>query len=59
MFEILRQSLTTGIATTRYPQTPPEVSANARGRPVIDFANWKDARVAEAVCPHRRDREHR
>jgi len=51
MFEILRKSLTTGIVTTRYPQAPAEVSSQARGRPEIDFANWRDARLAVAACP--------
>src|SRR5439155_1748537 len=48
---ILRKSLRTGVVTTRYPTTPPEVSSQARGRPEIDFANWKDARPAAGVCP--------
>jgi Ni,Fe-hydrogenase III small subunit/ferredoxin len=51
MFEILRKSLATGIVTTDYPETPAEVSSQARGRPEIDFANWKDARPAVAACP--------
>ncbi len=51
MFETLRQSLKTGIVTTAYPQTPPEVSNRTRGRPEIDWAKWKDARSAAAVCP--------
>ena len=51
MFEILRKSLATGIVTTAYPQTPAEVSSQARGRPEIDFPNWKDARPAVAACP--------
>ncbi|MDD2763277.1 MAG: NADH-quinone oxidoreductase subunit NuoB [Opitutaceae bacterium] len=51
MFETLRQSLKTGVVTTSYPQTPPDVSAHARGRPEIDWANWKDARPAAAICP--------
>jgi Ni,Fe-hydrogenase III small subunit/formate hydrogenlyase subunit 6/NADH:ubiquinone oxidoreductase subunit I len=51
MFEILRKSLATGIVTTDYPETPAEVSRQARGRPEIDFANWKDARPAVAACP--------
>ena len=51
MFEILRKSLATGIVTTRYPQVPAEVSSQARGRPEIDFANWRDARPAVAACP--------
>jgi Ni,Fe-hydrogenase III small subunit/ferredoxin len=51
MFEILRKSLATGIVTTDYPQTPAEVSSQARGRPEIDFPNWKDARPAIAACP--------
>jgi Ni,Fe-hydrogenase III small subunit/formate hydrogenlyase subunit 6/NADH:ubiquinone oxidoreductase subunit I len=51
MFETLRQSFKTGVVTTSYPDTPPEVSRRARGRPEIDWANWKDARPATAVCP--------
>src|SRR5438034_4762538 len=51
MFEILRKSFATGVVTTSYPQTPAEVSNQARGRPEIDFSNWKDARPAAAVCP--------
>lgn len=51
MLQILRKSFVTGVVTTTYPETPPEVSSNARGRPEIDFANWKDARPAAAICP--------
>src|SRR3989442_983659 len=51
MFEILRKSLGTGVVTTSYPETPPEVSNRARGRPEIDWINWKDARPASAICP--------
>jgi Ni,Fe-hydrogenase III small subunit/formate hydrogenlyase subunit 6/NADH:ubiquinone oxidoreductase subunit I len=51
MFEIVRQSLKTGVVTTSYPKTPPEVSSRARGKPEIDWANWKDARPAAAICP--------
>src|SRR5438093_5073515 len=51
MFDILRKSLATGVVTTTYPKTPPEVSTRARGRPEIDWANWKDARPAAAICP--------
>ena len=51
MFETLRQSLKTGVVTTKYPDTPPEVTARARGKPEIDWANWKDARPASAICP--------
>ena len=51
MFGILGKSLSTGVVTTTYPATPPEISARARGRPEIDWANWKDARPATAVCP--------
>jgi Ni,Fe-hydrogenase III small subunit/formate hydrogenlyase subunit 6/NADH:ubiquinone oxidoreductase subunit I len=51
MFDIIRQSLKTGVVTSRYPDAPPPVSARARGRPEIDWANWKDARPAAAVCP--------
>lgn len=51
MFNILRQSVSTGIVTTSYPATPAAVSGAARGRPEIDFAACKDARKAAAVCP--------
>jgi Ni,Fe-hydrogenase III small subunit/formate hydrogenlyase subunit 6/NADH:ubiquinone oxidoreductase subunit I len=51
MFETLRQSLKTGVVTTSYPETPPEVSRRARGKPEIDWAHWKDARPAAAICP--------
>jgi hypothetical protein len=53
MFETLRQSFKTGIVTTSYPATPPEVSSHTRGKPEIDWANWKDARPAAAICPTR------
>lgn len=51
MFEIISQSLKTGIATTSYPCTEPVTSAIARGRPQIDYSQWKDARPAAASCP--------
>src|SRR5882724_127413 len=51
MFNLLRKSLGTGVVTTRYPEAPPEVSARARGRPEIDWVNWKDVRPAATVCP--------
>jgi Ni,Fe-hydrogenase III small subunit/formate hydrogenlyase subunit 6/NADH:ubiquinone oxidoreductase subunit I len=51
MFNVLPKSLQTGVVTTFYPATPPEVSPLARGRPEIDWTAWKDARPAAAVCP--------
>ena len=51
MFEILRKSLRTGVVTTSYPDAPAEISQAARGKPEIDWANWKDARPAATVCP--------
>src|SRR5438874_13083807 len=51
MLQILRKSLATGVVTTMYPDVPAQVSSNSRGRPEIDFAAWKDARPAAAVCP--------
>lgn len=51
MFEILRKSLRTGVVTTAYPDAPADISQAARGKPEIDWANWKDARPAAAVCP--------
>ncbi|HEY2951911.1 MAG TPA: NADH-quinone oxidoreductase subunit NuoB [Verrucomicrobiae bacterium] len=51
MFEVLRKNLSTGVVTTSYPDTPAEVSSRARGKPEIDWASWKDARPATAICP--------
>ncbi len=51
MFGILGKSLSTGVVTENYPATPPEISLRARGKPEIDWANWKDARPAAAICP--------
>lgn len=51
MFEILQKSLRTGVVTTGYPDAPAEISKAARGKPEIDWAKWKDARPAAAVCP--------
>jgi Ni,Fe-hydrogenase III small subunit/formate hydrogenlyase subunit 6/NADH:ubiquinone oxidoreductase subunit I len=51
MFEVLRKSLKTGVVTVRYPDTPAEVSSRARGKPEIDWVNWKDARPAAHICP--------
>jgi Ni,Fe-hydrogenase III small subunit/formate hydrogenlyase subunit 6/NADH:ubiquinone oxidoreductase subunit I len=51
MFEILRKSRRTGIVTTSYPETPVEISRFGRGRPEIDWLQWKDARPAAAACP--------
>ena len=51
MFDVLRQSLKTGVVTTRYPNTPPEVSSRARGCPQINWPDWKDARPAANICP--------
>lgn len=51
MFETLRQSFKTGVVTTAYPSAPAQVSPHARGKPEIDWVNWKDARPAAAVCP--------
>jgi Ni,Fe-hydrogenase III small subunit len=51
MFDVIRQSLKTGVVTAGFPAAPGEISARARGRPEIDWANWKDARPAAAACP--------
>jgi Ni,Fe-hydrogenase III small subunit/formate hydrogenlyase subunit 6/NADH:ubiquinone oxidoreductase subunit I len=51
MFGILGKSLSTGVVTENYPTTPPEISARGRGKPEIDWANWKDAQPATAICP--------
>src|SRR5882724_7370629 len=51
MFNVLPKSLRIGVVTTAYPEAPAELSARARGRPQIDWSNWKDARPAAAICP--------
>lgn len=51
MFNTVRKSLSTGVVTSPYPAAPAAVSSRARGRPQIDFAQWRDARPAAAVCP--------
>jgi Ni,Fe-hydrogenase III small subunit/formate hydrogenlyase subunit 6/NADH:ubiquinone oxidoreductase subunit I len=51
MFKILQRSLQSGVVTTRYPAAPAQIPANFRGAPRFDFANWRDARPAAAVCP--------
>ncbi|HTL16865.1 MAG TPA: NADH-quinone oxidoreductase subunit NuoB [Patescibacteria group bacterium] len=52
MFEVLRKSLATGIVTGPFPALPNDAAARfARGRPEIDFANWKDARLGVEACP--------
>jgi Ni,Fe-hydrogenase III small subunit len=52
MFDILRKSLATGIVTEAGPAaTSGFARCVGRGRPEIDFANWKDARPAVAACP--------
>jgi Ni,Fe-hydrogenase III small subunit/formate hydrogenlyase subunit 6/NADH:ubiquinone oxidoreductase subunit I len=51
MFDILRKSLSTGVVTTNYPASTPEISSAARGRPEIDFTRLPDARPPAVVCP--------
>jgi Ni,Fe-hydrogenase III small subunit/formate hydrogenlyase subunit 6/NADH:ubiquinone oxidoreductase subunit I len=51
MLKILHKSFATGVVTTSYPATPAEVSPQARGKPEIDWATWKDARPAATICP--------
>jgi Ni,Fe-hydrogenase III small subunit len=52
MFEIIRKSLATGIVTKQSPfDGGVPGSGFGRGRPQIDFANWKDAHPAVEACP--------
>lgn len=51
MFGILGKSFKTGIVTADYPPATPELSQYARGKPEIDWPNWRDARPATAICP--------
>lgn len=50
MFDILRHSFRTGIATTPYPKAPVE-ALKGRGKPEVNWAEWMDARLAAAACP--------
>jgi Ni,Fe-hydrogenase III small subunit/formate hydrogenlyase subunit 6/NADH:ubiquinone oxidoreductase subunit I len=51
MFKILQKTFKTGIVTTPYPERPPKLPDNVRGRPSFDFEKWQDARPAAQVCP--------
>jgi Ni,Fe-hydrogenase III small subunit/formate hydrogenlyase subunit 6/NADH:ubiquinone oxidoreductase subunit I len=51
MFKILQRSLQTGVVTAAYPNAPARISTSFRGAPRFDFADWRDARPAAAVCP--------
>ncbi len=51
MFKILQKTFDTGLVTTGYPDAPAQIPSNFRGAPRFDFANWRDARTAAAVCP--------
>jgi Ni,Fe-hydrogenase III small subunit/formate hydrogenlyase subunit 6/NADH:ubiquinone oxidoreductase subunit I len=51
MFKILQRSLSNGVVTGGYPDAPARIPAKFRGAPRFDFANWRDARPAAAVCP--------
>ena len=51
MFRILQKTISTGVVTTSYPNTPAQVSESFRGRPAFDFERWRDARPAAEVCP--------
>lgn len=51
MFKILQMTFATGTATVPYPNAQPVISEHFRGRPAFDFASWRDARPAAAVCP--------
>ena len=51
MFRILQKTISTGVVTTSYPNTPAEVSESFRGEPIFDFERWRDARPAAEVCP--------
>jgi Ni,Fe-hydrogenase III small subunit/formate hydrogenlyase subunit 6/NADH:ubiquinone oxidoreductase subunit I len=51
MFTILKKTFDTGLVTIGYPDAPAQLSSNFRGAPRFDFANWRDARAAAAVCP--------
>ena len=51
MFKILQATYRTGIATNPYPDKPAAVSSHFRGRPRVDFEQWKDARPAVSACP--------
>jgi Ni,Fe-hydrogenase III small subunit/formate hydrogenlyase subunit 6/NADH:ubiquinone oxidoreductase subunit I len=51
MFKILQKTLAAGTVTGTYPHGAGTAAPNGRGAPDFDFANWRDARPAAAVCP--------
>lgn len=51
MFKILKKTFDTGLVTIGYPDAAAQLSANFRGAPRFDFANWRDARAAAEACP--------
>ena len=51
MFKILQKTIRAGIVTRNYPHDAPRLPDAARRTPEFDFAVWRDARNATAVCP--------
>jgi Ni,Fe-hydrogenase III small subunit/formate hydrogenlyase subunit 6/NADH:ubiquinone oxidoreductase subunit I len=51
MFKILQKTLRAGTVTSQYPKAEAAISANFRGMPKFDLANWRDARPAADACP--------
>jgi Ni,Fe-hydrogenase III small subunit/formate hydrogenlyase subunit 6/NADH:ubiquinone oxidoreductase subunit I len=51
MFKILQKTFAAGIVTSSYPESAGAVAAESRGAPEFDFPNWRDVRIAAAVCP--------
>jgi Ni,Fe-hydrogenase III small subunit/formate hydrogenlyase subunit 6/NADH:ubiquinone oxidoreductase subunit I len=51
MFKILEGTLRAGTVTTKYPKCAAQLPEHSRGKPVFDFAKWRDARPAAEACP--------
>lgn len=51
MFEIIYRSLRAGIVTDRGSEAAAGMDCHVRGKPVIPWGQWKDARLAAGACP--------
>lgn len=53
VFDRLLRPLRRGLATSRYPDEPPDLPAAARGLPVLDPARCDNSGACAEICPTR------